>query len=76
MSSSSKIEQEYLCEECSEDGIKSLEQLKRSNKEIKLIKTAIDYLLEAELLPENGWTEEDISILEELSEINFGIVKK
>lgn len=45
-------------------------------KEVELVKTAIEYLLGGELLPENGWSEEDVQILENLLESDFEIVKK
>lgn len=46
------------------------------NKIVEMVKEAVDRLLEAELLEENGWTEEDISILTKLSEEDFDVVFK
>lgn len=43
------------------------------SREIELIKEAVDRLLECELLPENGWTLEDIEILEKISDSDFEV---
>lgn len=45
-------------------------------KEVQLIKFAIDHLLGAELLSENGWSTEDIETLKKLNESDFDIVIK
>ncbi|WP_457195911.1 hypothetical protein [Paenibacillus polymyxa] len=41
-----------------------------------LVKEAIDYLLEAELTEENGWTEDHIELLKKISREEFEIVFK
>ncbi|MBD5589243.1 hypothetical protein [Clostridium botulinum] len=46
------------------------------NKEVELIKEAVGNLLNAELLEENGWTEEDIEILNKLKDKDFDIIFK
>lgn len=45
-------------------------------KEVSLIKEAVNYLLDAELLEENGWTKEDVEILKKISETKFELVWK
>ncbi|APF26599.1 hypothetical protein ACXATD_002637 [Clostridium sporogenes] len=45
-------------------------------KEVELIKEAVENLLNAELLEENGWTEEDIEILNKLKDKDFYITFK
>ena len=41
--------------------------------EVAVIKQAVDHLLECELTEENGWSQEDISSLEKVSEQPFEI---
>lgn len=38
-----------------------------------LIQRAVEYLSEAELLEENGWTEEDIELLEYIKTTDFEV---
>ncbi|WPQ59843.1 hypothetical protein [Paenibacillus polymyxa] len=46
------------------------------DKEVELIKEAVGRLLEAELLEENGWDEEEIAILHRLSTDDFKVIFK
>lgn len=44
------------------------------NKEVvKLIKYAVEHLLDGELLPENDWSESDIKILNDLKDKEFEV---
>lgn len=45
----------------------------QSGKVVALIKNAVDHLLEAELREENGWTKEDVELLEKVSTQDFEI---
>jgi len=43
------------------------------NREVELIKEAVDRLLECELAEENGWTQQDIETLERVSSSQFKV---
>lgn len=46
------------------------------DKEVELIKEAVNYMLGADLTDENGWTKEDIDILNKIKNKEFTIIFK
>lgn len=59
-----------ICVECKE---KCDAEDKFKEKAIELIKYSVDYLLGVDLRDENGWSEENIKILEKLRDTKFNI---
>jgi hypothetical protein len=49
---------------------------KFSKKESDLIRHALTYLSEGELLEENGWTQESIKMLDDLAVIDYTKIEK